>query len=165
MRGPKGTRRLLENLVSRMTSNCRPRSTSLPHKRETSPTRKPRPDPHWRARQITLCDKPIEQPPHHAEQMVIASWPHSGSGGEEGLQQFGLDLIHRSDPSLDKKTIEQAQCSFFGVKAASQHALVCQVAFDGASDRAMESLPSWLHTISSPSPSATLRKASTATLL
>ena len=42
-RGPKGTSRLLENLVSRITRSCRSSSTSPRRSRATSPTRSPSP--------------------------------------------------------------------------------------------------------------------------
>ena len=214
-RGPNGTSRHLPNLVSRMTSTRRSRSTSpgaagRPRRRAGRARRAARRWSRRSGRAGAPCADLAARPRPRAaggraagrtgtagavavsrrgrsrtgeavvspgctiqsnrrrstpEQVVVAARPAPGArAARKRRARRGSRRQARVEPLLDEVAVEQAKCLLLGVEAAAQGTLVGEEAPDRLGQRAAEAAPTGLIGSASPSPRATSRSASTATL-
>jgi len=108
--------------------------------------------------QPLLGDSPIEEAADDPNKMVEAAGPLPGAGRDECIKQGGRELAHALHSVLAAEGEQQAQRRLLGVELAAQRTLVGEVVRDDRSETVVHDRAC------SPSPSATSRKASTATL-
>ena len=99
-------------------------------------------------------------------QVVVAARRRPWTGDEEVVDQCGRDVTDRADAVPREEAIEQAQGALLGTVVAPERALVRQKGLHPVGEDAPKSDPEAAHTTSSsPSPQATSRRVSMATLL
>ena len=103
-------------------------------------------------------DRPVQQAPHDAEQMIEAARTRPGPGGQEVLQQGGGELAEAADLVLGGEAHQQRQLAGLAVVLAAVRPLVRDEPLDRAGDGLGHA------STCSPSPSATWRSGSMATL-
>src|SRR5712691_7405509 len=113
----------------------------------------------------SLLDEPMEQPTDRAQQMVIASRTLAWTRKEECIQQFRSDLFHSANVFLNQVSVQNVKDILLGMKAAADCTLVSEILFHSFAQDALENRVRAHCRTSSPSPQATSRRDSMATLL
>lgn len=106
-------------------------------------------------------NQPGEETGQDAQKVVIAAGRYPGTGGQEHVEQLRGDRIDDSYGLPNEEEVKQPQSLLLGVEATAQSALVGEELLHFACQGTFED---GRHTISSPSPRATSRRSSTATL-
>lgn len=118
-----------------------------------------------RVSDVTPRDEPPEETTQDAEEVIVTARPRPRSSHEKGLDHHGRDGVERGDALRLEMPIEQPERVGLGLVAAPEHPLVRDELRDLLRQWTGESLSEPGHRIASPSPSATSRSASIATLL
>ena len=113
-----------------------------------------------RGRQQLLGHGPVEEDPHGAQEVVEAARTTAGPGGQEVLQQAGVQLAETAYAAQPGEGPQQGELPPFAVVLAPDGPTMGEEGVDRRVDGVVDGHPS----TSSPSPSATCRKVSTATL-
>src|SRR3989442_10238306 len=97
--------------------------------------------------------------------MIVTARPSAWAGREERREQIGGEVLEAGHRVGMQEPVEQPQLPLFALEASAERALVREEAGDPVRQHAVErSLPR-RHRIVSPSPRATSRSVSTATLV
>lgn len=109
-------------------------------------------------------DEPVKEPADYTQELVITAATPPGVRGQEGRDDVGGEVVDPRDLLLHEEAIEQAELFVFRVEAAAERALVREKTRDAIGQGTLEAGPSRDPRMASPSPRATSRRASTATL-
>jgi hypothetical protein len=113
----------------------------------------------------SIAHKPLEQTPHDAEQMVVAASRDAVSRDEELRDHRRSDAIEALNLALHEEAIQEAQRLLLVEELAPERALRGEEVADARGEHPCPRSGGALHrSTSSPSPRATRRRASTATL-
>jgi hypothetical protein len=132
--------------------------------RDALPRLATRPQSYRRVVEHLLIDHPVEQPPRHPKQVIVAAWARSRAPCQERVDYRRRHACEIIDALHDEIAVEQAESSLLRIEAAIQSALMRNEAADRIGKRTMELDARAPHGSASPSPRATSRRVSTATL-
>jgi hypothetical protein len=111
-----------------------------------------------------LPHEPGEQARERAAQVVVAAWAGTRPGQQKPLDQIHAYLGQAGDVVGNQVIVEQRERLLLHVVAPSERSLVGEELLDVGGHDAAKALAARFHRTSSPSPCATSRSASIATL-
>jgi hypothetical protein len=112
-----------------------------------------------------LADQPVEESAHDAHEVIVAARPAARPRREELREHVGRDLLDVFDLPGGQEAVEQVELALFTPEAPTERALVGEEARDPVCEHAVQCRCPRPHRMVSPSPRATSRNASTATLV
>ena len=112
----------------------------------------------WRDLQALLGDGPVKEAAEGPDEVVEAAGPLPGTGRDELVEQAGCELVELFDPMLVGEGEQQTQRRLLGLILAAEGPFVGEEVVGGGGEVVVHVRTA------SPSPRATSRSASTATL-